>query len=336
VADHQVKECLEIHSQNSLQRTETSLRRSDACEREKEITQEIIVIFGPTSSGKTAAAIELAQASNSEIVSVDSGQIYRGLNIGTAKPTQLERKRAAFHLIDIIDPDETFSAAQFRERALTVLANIESRGRRPILTVGTGLYFRALEEGLFEGPKADPAVRARLERRMKEEGIAALEEELRRVDPEAAKGMKNNRQRLIRALEVYHLTGKPISEHWRTHRKGKAAGGRRFRKLGLNPSKEDLDRRIEERVEGMVEQGLFAEVRGLLERWGAEAPALKLIGYKEIIAYFEGKMSLEEAVALLIRNTRQYAKRQRTWFKKDREIEWFEAPNTLIQGLTKK
>jgi tRNA dimethylallyltransferase len=299
----------------------------------------VIAIFGPTASGKTQAALEISGRLGGEIVSVDSGQVYRGLNIGTAKPTPAERERAPFHLIDIAEPSEAFSAACFRELAGPVLDDIRSRGRRPILTVGTGLYFRALEEGLFEGPKADVELRARLEKRLEEEGIASLEEELGRIDPEAAKTVtKNNRQRLLRALEVYYLTGKPISVHWRSHRNRKPEnpkGSPRFLKLGLNPAKEELDRRIEDRVEGMVEQGLLAEARALRERWGEEAPGLRLIGYKEIVAYLKGKTSLEAAIALVIRNTRQYAKRQRTWFKKDREIQWFESADRLTQNLTK-
>ncbi|HEX5037101.1 MAG TPA: tRNA (adenosine(37)-N6)-dimethylallyltransferase MiaA [bacterium] len=297
----------------------------------------VIAIFGPTASGKTLAAMELAAKLGGEIVSVDSGQIYRGMNIGTAKPTAAERKTVPFHLIDVVDPSEAFSAARFSDLASPVMDEIASRGRRPILTVGTGLYFRTLEGGLFEGPKADPELRARLERRLEEEGIEVLEVELRKIDPEASKTVtKNNRQRLIRALEVYHLTGKPISEHWRSHRAKKKGDplGRLFLKVGLNPSKEELDRRIEERLEGMIEQGLLAETRALLERWGPRAPGLQLIGYKEIVAYLSGKSSLEAAIALVLRNTRQYAKRQRTWFKKDREIQWFESPDRLTQGLT--
>jgi tRNA dimethylallyltransferase len=300
----------------------------------------VIAIFGPTASGKTQAALTIAGRLGGEIVSVDSGQIYRGLSIGTAKPTASEREKVPFHLIDVADPSEAFSAARFRESALPVLDDLRSRGRRAILTVGTGLYFRALEEGLFEGPQADPVLRARLEKRLQDEGIAVLEDELKKVDPEAAKSVpKNNRQRVLRALEVFYLTGTPISEHWRSHRNrmsGKSKTSRIFLKLGLSPAKSELDRRIEDRVEGMIEQGLLAEARGLWELWGTKAPGLRLIGYKEIVSYLEGRITLEESISLVIRNTKQYAKRQRTWFKKDREIQWFEGVDTLTQRLTKE
>lgn len=304
----------------------------------KESSEElpVIAVFGPTASGKTKVALDLAERLGGEIVSVDSGQIYRGLNIGTAKPMLEERSRAPFHLIDIVDPDHSFSAALFRTRALAAIDDIRSRGKRPILTVGTGLYFRSLEEGLFEGPSADIAVRAELEDRLREEGMASLEGELRRVDPEAARRIpKNNRQRLIRALEVFRLTGRPISEFWSG---GKPTGisSFLFDKIGFDIPREELNRRIEERVEAMIEQGLLAEVRGLLAQWGAKAPGLRLIGYKEIIAYHLGKTSLEAAISLVVKNTRQYAKRQRTWFKKDKEISWFHTANEITQRLTKR
>lgn len=299
----------------------------------------VIVICGPTASGKTEAALGVAEALGAEIVSADSGQIYREMNIGTAKPSPTERSRVPFHLIDILYPDQTFSAAEFRRRALEAIAEIRKRGKRIIIAGGTGLYLKALEHGLFEGPASDPSLRTELEKRIEEEGVEALHQELQGVDPEAARTIPAaNRQRLIRALEVHRLTGKPISEFWKEHegRRGGERQGLTFVKCGLDPSKEALHLRIEKRVEEMVEQGLLAEVRGLWNKWGAQAPGLKLIGYKEIIAYLEEKSSLEAAIALLILNTRRYAKRQRTWFKKDREIQWFEDADTLTQCLTKK
>ena len=284
--------------------------------------------------------MEIASQIDAEVVSADSGQIYRGMNIGTAKPTREERARVPFHLVDIVDPDAQFSAADFRSRALEVIQDIQSRGKKALVVGGTGLYLKALEQGLFEGPSRDDAVRAELEARIREEGVASLHRELTRVDPEAARTIPpGNRQRIIRALEVHRLTGKPISAFWEEHRSQDRSGGRSgavFQKLGLSVPAQELNQRIEERVEEMIEQGLLAEVRGLCERWGRAAPGLKLIGYKEIVAYLEEKCSLESAIALVIRNTRQYAKRQRTWFKKDREIQWFEASDTLTHLLTKK
>ena len=203
---------------------------------------------------------------------------------------------------------------------------------------GTGLYLKALEKGLFEGPSRDEAVRAELEERIRREGVESLHRELQKADPAAAAAIPSgNRQRIIRALEVYRLTGKPISEFWEEHEQGRGRiPAPPIVKFGLDVPKEELNRRIEERVEGMLEQGLLAEVRGLLTIWGRGAPGLRLIGYKEIVSYFQEKSTLEEAIAAVIKNTRQYAKRQRTWFRKDKDIQWFSAPNGILQLLTKR
>lgn len=302
---------------------------------------DIIVICGPTASGKTAAALEVAEWLGGEIVSADSGQIYRGMNIGTAKPTREEQTKSRFHLIDIVDPNIQFSAADFRLRALDAIQEIHRKGKRALVVGGTGLYLRALEHGLFEGPGRDEALRADLERRIQQEGVEALHRELQDIDPTAAASIPSkNRQRIIRAIEVYRLTGRPISEFWKNHQAKilpLQKGGRGdFLKVGLDLPRDELNRRIEERVQGMIEQGLLAEVHGLLDQWGPEAPGLKLIGYREIVGYLQKKMSLEAAVALVIRNTRQYAKRQRTWFQKDEEIQWFKGQDRLTQYLTKK
>jgi tRNA dimethylallyltransferase len=288
--------------------------------------------------------LQIAERIGAEIVNADSGQVYRGMTIGTAKPTGEERGRVPFHVIDVLDPDTPFSAADFRSQAQAAIQAIQRRGKRALVVGGTGLYLKALEQGLFKGPSRDDAVRAELEERARREGVESLHRELQKVDPAAAASIPSkNRQRIIRALEVYRLTGRPISEFWREHERCRGAvpaPGRgnpdpTFVKFGLDLPKDELVLRIEERVEGMIEQGLLAEVRGLWERWGKEAPGLKLIGYKEVVSYLEGKTGLEEAVALVIKNTRQYAKRQRTWFKKDREIQWFDSPDTLTRCLTK-
>jgi tRNA dimethylallyltransferase len=299
----------------------------------------VILLCGPTASGKTAAALEIAERIGAEIVNADSGQVYRGMTIGTAKPTREERGRVPFHVIDVLDPDTPFSAADFRSQAQAALHDIQERGKRALVVGGTGLYLRALEQGLFDGPARDDAIRAALEERIEAEGVESLHRELEKVDPAAAASIPSrNRHRIIRALEVHRLTGRPISEFWREHEssRGGVSPPRIFIKFGLDLPKDELALRIEERVEGMIEQGLLAEARGLWERWGRAAPGLKLIGYKEIVSYLEGRTGLEEAVALIIKNTRQYAKRQRTWFKKDREIEWFDSPDTLTRCLTKR
>lgn len=276
------------------------------------VQAKILILCGPTATGKTAAAIELAEKWGLEIISADSGQVYRGMDIGTAKPTAEEQGKVRFHLIDILDPIETFSAADFRERALEAIRDIESRGKRAMVVGGTGLYLKALEEGLFEGPSRDPAIRAELERRIGLEGVESLHRELQAIDPEAAKTIPpHNRQRIIRALEVYRITGQPISKFWAEHQA--QAAPTRFVKIGLNLSREEIYRRIDERVDRMFAAGLVDEVRTLVEKWGRDAPGLRIIGYKETVA---------GTISLIKQKTRQYAKRQQTWFKKDRLIRW--------------
>ncbi len=288
--------------------------------------KDLIILCGPTAVGKTAAAIELALKIGAEIISADSGQIYRGMDIGTAKPTLKERRGVPIHLIDILDPDQSFSAAEFRRLALQAIEEIQSRGKKIVIVGGTGLYLRALEMGLFEGPPRDPKIREGLENEIRENGVEALHRELQKVDPEAATLIPSkNRQRLIRALEVYRLTGKPISMHWKEHRL--STGGERlfsFKKMGLRLPKEELHQRIDTRVKLMLQQGWVEEVRPLLEKWGDDAPGLQLIGYKETVSFLRGKITLEKAVEQIKLNTRRYAKRQMTWFRRDHEIQWLD------------
>lgn len=298
----------------------------------------VIILCGPTAVGKTTAAISIAQEIGAEVISADSGQVYRGMDIGTAKPSLEDRQKNPFHLIDILNPDQQFSAADFRTRALEATQEIQRRGKRVIVVGGTGLYLRALEQGLFEGPSRDPALRKELEDRITEEGVESLYQELKKVDPEAAKTIPSaNRHRIIRALEVYRLTGRPISKFWDEHRRRRGAINRAstFAKFGLTLSKDELHRRIDERVDRMIEAGLVEEVRSLVEQWGTGAPGLKIIGYKEVVAHLEGKIPLREAVDLIKRNTRQYAKRQRTWFRKDMEIRWLSDMTEIMRDLTK-
>lgn len=287
---------------------------------------EATIICGPTAVGKTAYAIEQALQAleqNGEIISADSGQVYRGLNIGTAKPSREEQAKVPFHLIDIIDPSERFSAAGFRTFALEKIKEITSRRKRPFVVGGTGLYIKVLEGGIFEGPSADPDLRRNLEARIRNEGLESLFSELERKDPEAARQIdRHNRQRLIRALEVCLLTGGKISEFWNRHRRSAASSAPTFRKIGLTLPKEELNRRINERVRQMIRQGWIEETEWLLKEWGMDAPALQIIGYKEIRLYLTGKLGKDEAIERIKINTRQLAKRQRTWFKRDREIEW--------------
>lgn len=285
--------------------------------------EKIIVICGPTGVGKTALGLQLAEEIGAEIVSADSGQIYRGLDIGTAKPVPEERKRVKFHLIDIIDPTEQFSAADFRRLAQESIRDIQGRGRQVLIVGGTGLYIKVLEGGLFEGPARDPKIREELEGLFREKGAFFLHEELKRADPEAARTIPpQNRHRLIRALEIYRLTGKPISFYWKSHQFKNQ--DYQFSKIGITQPRETLYRRVEERIDRMVTAGLADEVSRLMDQWGSEAPALKLIGYREMVLYHQGKLSLAETVELIKKNTRHYVKRQLTWFGRDDSISWKE------------
>ena len=282
-----------------------------------------IIIAGPTASGKTDLAVQLASLCNGEIISADSMQVYRRMDIGTAKPTLEERGGIPHHMIDIIEPGEEFSAARFASLALEKIREMRERGKNPFVAGGTGLYIKTLTHGIFKGPEADPALRARLEREADEHGSARLHERLKEVDPAGAAAIHpNNRARVIRALEVYTLSKKPISEYHREH--AFSDEPLQTLKIGLAVDREELYGRINERVDRMMARGLLAETRGLLD--AGYSPSLKPmggLGYKEMTDCIEGRRTLEEAVELLKMNTRRYAKRQMTWFGKDPGIRWF-------------
>ncbi len=296
--------------------------------------KKIVVIVGATASGKSSLALEAALAFNAEIVNADSLQVYRYLDIGTAKPEVEEQKRVRHHLIDIIDPAEEYTAARFAQDADAAIADISSRGKQAIVAGGTGLYIRALTEGIFAGPEADWALREELLDKAKLNGPSYLHDRLKEVDPKAASGIHpNNQRRLIRALEVEALTKRPISDFHSEH----AFKERRYEalKIGLDIERESLYRAIEERVDSMVEAGLIAEVDGLLkDGYSQDLKPMGALGYKEIIGYINGEYPKEEAVRLLKRNTRRYAKKQLTWFKKEIDIEWFSPENR--SGIMKK
>jgi tRNA dimethylallyltransferase len=256
-------------------------------------------------------------------VSCDSVQVYRSLDIGSAKPGPAERQRVRHHLVDVADPDEAFTAAQFVRRADEAAREIAQRGRAVIVCGGTGLYLRAWLRGLFPAPQADPAIRAR----HREEGAAALSARLREVDPEAAAAiLPGDQRRLSRALEVYEQTGVPISELRR-----RARGGLRYRTLlvGLTPPREELYARIDERFDAMMAAGLLEEVRRLLARHGEAARALGALGYRQLVRHLVGASSLDEAVAQAKRETRRYAKRQLTWFRSEPAVHWHERPEAV-------
>jgi tRNA dimethylallyltransferase len=285
--------------------------------------RDIVIVLGPTAVGKSRVAVDLALKFNGEVISGDSIQVYRGFDIGTDKPAPASMRGVPHHLIDISGPEIQFTAADFVREALAAAGAIASRGRLPLVAGGTGLYLKALVDGLFPGPGRDPAVRAGLEAEAREMGLDVLFRRLEAVDPEyAAKVRSRDRVRIIRALEVHALTGEPLSAHFR--RTESPVRGRNVLRLGLRLERAALVRRIEERVERMFERGLVEEVRGLLARGVPEiAPPFRALGYRHVVAHVRGRMSLDAAVSLTKAETRQYAKRQMTWFRKMDGVAWF-------------
>lgn len=276
------------------------------------MNETILCVVGPTASGKTETAILLAERLGGEIISSDARQVYRGMDIGTAKPTADERARARHHLIDVADPDETYHAARFADEAETAMGEIRRRGRLPIVAGGTGLYVRALVRGLDVDVGRHPEVRAEIEGRIEREGLGALHQELARVDPDSAALIhRNDKVRIVRALEVYLVSGKPRSEQHRP------AGEARhpFRMAGLFPPREMLYRRIDERFDRMMADRFLDEVRSLLDDgYFPGLPSFRSPGYRELIAHLTGEITLDEAVDRAKRESRRYAKRQITWF----------------------
>ena len=286
----------------------------------------LIVVVGPTASGKSALAVRLARALQAEIIACDSTQLYRGVKIGTAKPTAEERQGVVHHLIDVLDASEAATAGGYRDLALAVLADMRKRRRLPILAVGTGLYMRALLEGLADLPLRSEELRVRLKTSSMKNDQRHLHRVLQRIDREAAARIApTDEQKLIRAIEVCILTRKPISE---VHGAGrKPLEGWRTLKVGLMPSREMLYERIDSRTMAMIENGWLDEVRRLLEAGITEnAKIFDFIGYREMLAVSRGELTMEKARTAIQLATRQYAKRQMTWFRKDKSIRWFAGP----------
>lgn len=290
--------------------------------RSADLNHDLLAIVGPTAGGKTDFALEYASRHPAEVISVDSRQVYRDLSVGTAAPR--ETRGVPHHLIGFLDPRESYSAAAFAMDARALIADIRRRGKEPVLAGGTGFYFRALTEGLAPLPPADPDVRAELKRRAEARGRAALHQELGRVDPEAAARIPaNNIQRLIRALEVYRLTGKPLSQWHREHQISQNEPRLRVHAIGLDPGRDELARRISTRCAWMLENGMIEETEAALAAGvPTQAPGLSGVGYPRVIAHIRGELSRAETLRLMIQDTRQYAKRQRTWFRHQMEVEW--------------
>jgi len=288
----------------------------------------LIVICGPTGIGKTAAGIEAAEAFGGEIISADSMQIYKYMDIGTAKPTSEERARIFHHMIDIIEPDKEFSAAKFALTAAEKIESIRERGNIPFMVGGTGLYIKALVHGLFSPGTSFSDTRNRLKKEAETNGTESLYKRLLESDRGAAdKIHPNDTFRIIRALEVYETTGMSISEHHKKHR----FSGNRFNvlKIGLTTDREDLYKQIEKRVDLMIEAGFAEEVKRLLEmNYPAGLKSMQSIGYRHMVEYMAGRIPLDETIRTLKQDTRRFAKRQMTWFNADPEIVWVKPDQT--------
>jgi tRNA dimethylallyltransferase len=281
-----------------------------------------IVLVGATASGKSLVALDLADRLGGEIVGADSRQIYRGLEIGTEAPTLHDRARAPHHFVAFLDAAETYSAGRYGREARTTVRAIEARGKIPIVAGGSGLYIRALLQGLFHGPARDESLRARLTQRIREEGLDALREELRRVDPEAHAAIsRGDPVRVIRALEVWELTGRPISVLRREH----APDPLPALVFGLRWPRPVLAGRIASRIDRQMERGFLEETRALLAAHLPEdAPGPRTLGYRELLAHLRGESSLPEALDRIAQRTRQLAKRQETWFRMTPGVHWIE------------
>lgn len=278
----------------------------------------VIILLGPTGVGKTGTAILLAQSLKTEIINADSMQIYKHMDIGTAKPTAQERSVVRHHLIDIVEPSDSFSAGKYREAVIPIIEDLHSRGKIPIITGGTGLYIKSLTRGIFSGPSADWALREKLIL-TEEKKQGSLYDYLLTLDPDAAaKIMRTDIRRIVRAIEVCVKTDQGISELQRSHTRPLPY---EFIRIGLTRERKELYRLIEQRVDVMISEGLVDEVKNLLHKHPGKT-AMQAIGYKEIAEYLRGPIPLEEAVRLIKKRTRNYAKRQFAWFRKEEGIRW--------------
>lgn len=297
-----------------------------------------VCLMGPTASGKTDLAVNLVERLPFEIISVDSAMVYRGMDIGTAKPDAETLARAPHRLIDILDPAEAYSASRFREDALREMAEITASGKIPLLVGGTMLYYRALENGLARLPEGNAAVRERIEREAEQRGWQVLHERLAEVDPVAAQRIHpNDPQRLSRALEVYELSGRPMSELWQEE--GRPALPYRLIKAAVAPpDRAELHERIARRFHLMLEQGLVEEVEALYRRGDLtpQLPSIRCVGYRQVWQYLDGELSYGEMSERGIVATRQLAKRQFTWLRSEQKLQWFSTfESNLLEKMLK-
>jgi len=291
-------------------------------------TRRILAIVGPTASGKTLLSLLVAEILNGEIVSADSRQIFKYLDIGTAKPTRADRKRVPHHFVDFLDPRQEYSAGLFGDDVRKVLKDVFDRGKVPILVGGSGLYIKSAIDGLFGGPGRDPEIRARLEEQLRTDGLEPLLDTLGKVDPIVLKKMKEiTPRRVIRALEVFSIAGKPLSEYDSEQEKIPDFQAIQF---GLKWERKELYSRINQRVDRMISDGLMDEVQKLAGMgYDRGLNALNTVGYKEVFDYLDGTVNRETMVELIKRNTRRFAKRQITWFKADERIHQTPMTETL-------
>jgi len=289
---------------------------------------KIIVIAGPTASGKTTLAVDLAHALSGEIVNADAMQVYRSMDIGTAKPTHEEQRGIPHHMLDVVNPDEDCNAAIYRRMALPIVNEICSKGKTCLVVGGTGLYIRGLIGGLMESPPSDPELRERLRMECKIHGTVKLHEKLEALDPERAESIHpNDGVRIIRAIEINYLSDLRSSDLIKRH--GFRERSLNALKLCLNVDREDLYHRINERSVNMADKGLIEETRALLESgYSPDLKSMKAIGYRHMIRYLKGEWSLEETITKLKRDTRRYAKRQLTWFKAEPNVIWVDPKDT--------
>lgn len=290
--------------------------------------EPLVILTGPTAAGKTKLSVELAKRINGEIISADSMQVYRRMNIGTAKVTEQEMEGIPHHLIDILEPWEEFNVVSFQTYAKRAVQQIREKGKIPILVGGTGFYIQALLYGIdFTENESDTALRKRLEAESDKDGGIALHQYLTKIDPIAADAIHpNNRKRVIRAVEFYELTGQRISEHNESQKHNDSCYNSAYFVLTMN--RDTLYQRIDTRVDQMIAQGLVDEVDALLkEGCNADMVSMQGLGYKEIIRYLNGELTLDEAIYILKRDTRHFAKRQLTWFRRERDVIWLEKDN---------
>lgn len=296
--------------------------------------RQVLAVVGPTASGKTQLAIELAEALNTEIISADSMQCYRGMEIGTGAPTPSQLARVKHHFVGDRDPSQEMSASHFANAARQVVAALNEAGKVAVVAGGSGLYVQALVDGLFTGPGKNPELRKRLEKEAQEKGVGALFARLSRLDPDYANTInKNDLRRIVRGLEVHELTHRPFSQLHREHQLSRARESLDALMFAIDYPRKELYARIDRRVDDMIERGFVDEVQRLRDKGHDEnILRLKSLGYREIRSYLTGASSLEEAVALMKMNTRRFAKRQLSWFKGDRRITWLDS-NSFGTGL---